>query len=100
MVLGYRTGSYRAGFPRVRKSKTVLDSEFHAVDSGFQVLAIDSSLYQWNLDFGFQSLVRFRAPCAIFWILKSRIPDSAGKIFKDSEFHKQKSVLDTGIRTP
>ena len=31
------------------------DSVFHAVDSGFQVL--DSSLFQWNLDFGFQSLV-------------------------------------------
>ena len=90
----------RAGCHHVRKSKTVLGSEFHAVDSGFQILAIDSSLYQWNLDFGFQSLVRFRVPCAVFWILKPRIPDSAGQIFKDSGFHKQKSVLDSGIRTP
>ena len=67
-----------------------MDSEFHAMDSVFQVLAIDSSLYQWNLDFGFQSLVRFRVPCAVFWILKPRIPDSACKIFKDFGFHKQK----------
>ena len=41
-------------------SKTVLDSGFHAVDSGFQVL--DSSLCQWNLDSGFQCLVGFRIP--------------------------------------
>ena len=39
--------------------------DFHAVDSGFQVL--DSSLCQWNLDSGFQSLVGFRIPRAVFW---------------------------------
>ena len=33
--------------PRARVSKTVLDSVFHAVDSGFQVL--NSSLCQRNL---------------------------------------------------
>ena len=33
--------------PRARESKTVLNSGFHAVDSGFQVL--DSSLSHWNL---------------------------------------------------
>ena len=38
--------------PRARESKTVLDSVFHAADSGFQVL--DSSLCQRNLDSGFQ----------------------------------------------
>ena len=37
--------------PHIRESKTVLDSEFHAVDSGFQVL--DSNLCQRNLDSGF-----------------------------------------------
>ena len=42
--------------PRVRESKTVLDSRIHATDSGFEVL--DSSVCQWNLDSGFQ--VRFR----------------------------------------
>ena len=41
--------------PHVRDSKTVSDSGFHAVDSGFQVL--HSSLFQWNLDSGLQSLV-------------------------------------------
>ena len=41
--------------PCIRKTKTVLDSGFHAVDSGFQIL--DSSLCQRNLDSGFQSLV-------------------------------------------
>ena len=46
--------------PHVRESKTSWDSGFHAVDSGFQ--ALDSSLGQWNLDSGFQSLVGFRIP--------------------------------------
>ena len=44
--------------PDKSESKSVLDSEFHAVDSGFQVL--DSSLCQWNLDSWFQSLLGFR----------------------------------------
>ena len=43
--------------PRVRESKTVLDSGIHATDSGLQVL--DSSVCQWNLDSRFQ--VRFSA---------------------------------------
>ena len=38
--------------------KEIQDSGFHATDSGIHVL--DSSLSQWNLDFGFQSLVGFR----------------------------------------
>ena len=51
--------AFLAGFSsHARESKTVLDSGFHAVDSGFQVL--DSSLCQWNL--GCQSLVGFRIP--------------------------------------
>ena len=41
--------------PHVKESKTVLDSRFHAMDSGFQVLV--SSLCKWNLESGFQSLV-------------------------------------------
>ena len=41
----------------VRESKTVLDSGFHTVDSGFQVL--DSSLCQWNLESGLQLFVGF-----------------------------------------
>ena len=40
--------------PHARESRTVLDSGFHAVDSGFQVL--DACLFLWNLDSGFQSL--------------------------------------------
>ena len=51
--------------------KTVLDSRFHAVDSGFQ--ALDSSLRQWNLDSRFRSLMGFRNPWAVFWVLKTRI---------------------------
>ena len=43
--------------PFTGKTKTVLDSGFHAVGSGFQIL--DSSLCQRNLDSGFQSLVGF-----------------------------------------
>ena len=46
--------------PFVRESKTVLDSEFQAVDSGFQEL--DFSFCHWNLDCGFQSLVGLRIP--------------------------------------
>ena len=44
--------------PHLRGSKTVLDSGFHSVDSGFQVL--ESSHCQWNLDSGFELLVGFR----------------------------------------
>ena len=44
----------------VREPKTVLDSGFHAVDSGIQVL--NARLCQWNLDSRFQLLVRFRIP--------------------------------------
>ena len=45
---------YDSRFPHVGESKT----GFHSMDSGFQVL--NSSLCQWNLDPGFQSLVGFR----------------------------------------
>ena len=57
----------------IRESKTVLDSGFHDTGSGLQVL--DSSICQWNLDSGFQSLVGFRIPWA-----------------QDSGFHKQKFI--------
>ena len=65
--------------PHVRESKTVLDSGFHAVDFGFQVL--DSWLCHWNLDSGFRRLVGFRIPMVIvgFRISRakiSRIPQS------------------------
>ena len=63
---------------RVTKSKTVLDSGFHPMDSGFQVL--DFGPCQWNLDSGFQSLVGFRIPWAVFQIPEPRIPDSTSKI--------------------
>ena len=69
---------------KASESKTVLDSGFHVVDSRFQVL--DSSLCQWNLDSGFQSLVGFRIPWAVFRIPKPGIPDSISKIFPVSGF--------------
>ena len=47
--------SFTSITPRIRESKTVLDSGFHAVHFGFQLL--DSSFCKWNLDSGFQSLV-------------------------------------------
>ena len=65
----------------LRESRTVVDSGLHAVDSGFQVL--DSSIFQWNLDSGFQSLMGFRIPQAVFRILKPSI--STGKIFPNFE---------------
>ena len=64
----------REKLPHVRESKTVLDSEFHAVDSGFKVL--DSRSF--SVEF------RFRIPYAIFRIPKSRISDSSCKNFSDS----------------
>ena len=54
-----------------------LDSGSHAVDSRFQVL--DSSLFQWNLDSGFQSLVGLYSTSEHF-----PIPDSTGKYLLDS----------------
>ena len=66
--------------PLVRKSKTVLDSDFHTVDSGFKVLDFN---FQRNLDSGFQSLV------GCFWIPNPRISDSATKMFPDSGIPKQ-----------
>ena len=54
---------YGSKFPHVGKSKTGFPSRhsgFHLMDSGSQVLY--SSLCQWNLDPGFQSLVGFRIP--------------------------------------
>ena len=51
--------------PHIRGTKTVLDSGFHAGDSGFQVL--DSSPCKWNLVSGFQSeLAGFRNPWAAY----------------------------------
>ena len=58
-----------------RNCKTVLDSRPWSPDSG---------LYQWNLDSGFQSLVWFRIPWAIFQISMPTIPDSTCKNFSDS----------------
>ena len=63
--------------------------------TGFQVL--DSSLCQWNLDSGFQSLVGFRTPCTVFRILKPRIPNSTCTIFPDFGSRKKKF---SGIRNP
>ena len=54
------------------------------MDSGSQVLC--SSLCQWNLDPGFQSLVGFRITWVIFWIPKPRSPDSKSKTFPDTGF--------------
>ena len=62
--------------PHVRESKKVLDSGFHTVDSWFQVLY--SSLFQWNLDSGFQSLVVFRIPWAVLRIHTQKFPRLRG----------------------
>ena len=75
-------GCTSARSPHVREPKTVLDSGFHAVNSGFQ--ALDSSLCQWNLGSGFKSLEGLRIP-------KHGIADSTSN-FPDSGFHQQKFI--------
>ena len=73
--------------PHVREGSLVFwipRHEFQIPGTGFHILC------QWNLDSGFQWLVGFRIPWAVFWIQKSRIPDSRIKTgFLDSAFHKQ-----------
>ena len=59
------------------------------MDSAIQVL--DSSLCQWNLDSGFQSLEGIRNRQAVFRIPIPWIPDSISNIFPDAGLHKQKS---------
>ena len=61
----------------MRKSKTVLDSGFHAVDFGFH--ALDSSRCPWNLDSSIQIVPGI--PDSL-----SCIPDSKAQDFR---FHRQ-----------
>ena len=67
--------------PHVRESKTVLDSGFHAMDSGFSLLDLKS----FSVDLG------FRIPI-VSGILDSYscIPDSKAQ---DSGFHKQNFLI-------
>ena len=51
--------------PHVGKSKIDLDSGFHAEDFGLQVLN-SGFFFEWNLDSGFQSLMGFQIPWAVF----------------------------------
>ena len=68
----------KATSPHVRESKTVLDSGFHAVDFGSQLL--DSRSY--TVELGFQIPIVGGIPDS-----DSCIPDSKAQ---DSGFHKQK----------
>ena len=61
-------------YPKGTHHKTILDSRFHAMDSSPET--VFRILCQWNLDYGFQSLVGFRIPWAKFRIPTSRILDS------------------------
>ena len=65
--------------PHVRESKTLLESGFHAVDSGFQLQ--DSRL---------ELLVGFRISTPVFRIPRPMIPDSTSKNCQDSGFQMQK----------
>ena len=59
----------------IKESKTVLDSGFHAVDSGFWVL--DSKLFQLYLDSRISIVSGIpQIPWAVFRIPKPKIPDS------------------------
>ena len=50
--------------PKGTHHKTILDSRFHAMDSSPET--VFRILCQWNLDYGFQSLVGFRIPWAVY----------------------------------
>ena len=56
--------------PNERASKTILDSEFHAIDSGFQVLDSKSL----SVELGFRILILGGIPYSL-----SYIPDSISK---------------------
>ena len=61
-----------------------VDSEFHAMDSGFQVL--NFSLCQGNFDSGLQLLVRFQISRAVFRISQAKFfqsPDPTSKNLPD-----------------
>ena len=47
-------------YPKGTHPKTILDSGFHFMDSSPETAF--RILFQWNLDYGFQSLVGFRIP--------------------------------------
>ena len=79
--------------------------EFQIPGTGFHILC------QWNLDSGFQWLVGFRIPWAVFWIQKPRIPDSRIKTLipgfrfpqaKPSRIpdYTSKDSPNSGIRSP
>ena len=63
--------------PHVREFTVI--AGFWIPRRGFRITVMNSSVSQWNLDSGFQSLVWFRNPWAVFRIPKLRILDS-GKI--------------------
>ena len=64
---------------------------------GFRIQVLDPSFCQWNLDSGFPLLSGIPDSLSRIPIPKPRIPESIGKIFKDSRFHKQKFP---GFQTP
>ena len=57
---------------------------------GFRIHVLDPSLCQWKLDSGFPSSSGIPDSLSRIPIPKPRIPESIGKIFLDSRFHKQK----------
>ena len=85
-------------FPsHVMESKSVLDSGFHVVDSGFRYWI--PAFVSGNLDSGFRIPIVIGIPdslSCIFGILRPRIPDSTSKMFPDSGFNKQKDSLTWG----
>ena len=68
----------------MKESKTVLDSEFHAVDSGYQVPDYLS------VDIEFLIAIISGIPDSL-----SCIPDSKNQ---ESGFHKQNHIQDSGFR--
>ena len=85
--------------PDVRGSKTYLG--FWIPRHGFRILGTGIRiLCQWNLDSGFQSLVGFQIPWAVFRIPKPRTPDSTANFSKIPNSTRKKFRGLRGIQIP
>ena len=80
---------------RLGNPRQSVDSGFHAMDSGFQVL--NFSLCEGELRFWIPIICEIPDSWAVFRIPKPRIPDFTSKIVSESGFNKQEYLPDFGL---